>query len=198
MTDSNDVAQVVLRERQARDRGWWEQMRECIHPQAGIRLSWFRGSGHDFVVESEKMARSGLRATHRLSPPVVSRHGTRAVVEMPAGIEFRDVIGGVEVDLTSFTRLVYRVEKVDEYWQVAALDCIYERDSLVPTTPGDVPRLDRERLAAIRRPYRFLGYHLGERGYRISSDLYGDDQPADVAELYRASFAWARAAGDQR
>ena len=198
MTNSDDVAQVVLRERQARDRGWWEQMRECIHPQAGIRLSWFRGTGHDFVAESEKMAGSGLKSTHRLSPPVTSVHDTRAVVEMPAGIEFRDVVGGAEADLTAYTRLVYRVENLDGRWQVVALDCIYERDSLVPTTPGDVPRLDREKLAALRAPFRFLGYFLMERGYQVGTDLYADDRPDEVAELYSSAFAWARAAGDER
>ena len=52
MTDIAEVTQVVLRERRARDRGWWDQMRECIAPDAQIRLSWFRGSGGDFVAES--------------------------------------------------------------------------------------------------------------------------------------------------
>ena len=51
MNDIAEVTQVVLRERRARDRGWWDQMRECIAPDAQIRLSWFRGSG-DFVAES--------------------------------------------------------------------------------------------------------------------------------------------------
>jgi hypothetical protein len=49
MNDIAEVTQVVLRERRARDRGWWD---ECIAPDAQIRLSWFRGSGGDFVAES--------------------------------------------------------------------------------------------------------------------------------------------------
>jgi len=32
MNDIAEVTQVVLRERRARDRGWWDQMRECIGP----------------------------------------------------------------------------------------------------------------------------------------------------------------------
>jgi hypothetical protein len=52
MNDIAEVTQVVLRERRARDRGWWDQMRKCIAPDAQIRLSWFRGSGGDFVAES--------------------------------------------------------------------------------------------------------------------------------------------------
>ena len=52
MNDIAEVTQVVLRERRARDRGWWDQMREFIAPDAQIRLSWFRGSRGDFVAES--------------------------------------------------------------------------------------------------------------------------------------------------
>ncbi|MCB8913916.1 nuclear transport factor 2 family protein [Rhodococcus rhodochrous] len=192
--DTNDitaVTQVVLRERQARDREWWEQMRECIHPDAHIRLSWFRGSGAQFVVESQKMSARGQQATHRLSPPVVSVHQNRAVVEISAGIEFRDTIGGVEADLTSYTRLLYRLQKMPDSWQIVSLDPIYERDSLIPTVPGLIPQIDTTTLAAIRKPYRFLGYYLRQNGYDITDDLYGDDRPDEVQDLYRSTFAWA-------
>ena len=195
MSDNSDditqVAQVVLHERQARDRGWWDRMSECIHPEAHIRLSWFRGTGAKFVLESQKMSRRGQKATHRLSPPIVSLHGDRAVVEISAGIEFRDVIGGVEADLTSYTRLIYRLEKASGTWQIVSLDPIYERDSLVPAVPGESPEIDRPTLAAIRAPYRFLGYYLRQSGYDITDDLYGDDRPEEVEDLYRSCFAWA-------
>ena len=132
MNDIAEVTQVVLRERRARDRGWWDQMRECIAPDAQIRLSWFRGSGGDFVAESQQMKKRGHQATHRLSPPVISIHGHRAVVELPAAIEFRDTIGGVAADLTSYTRLLYRLEKHSNTWRITSLDPIYERDNAFP------------------------------------------------------------------
>ncbi|WP_009478415.1 nuclear transport factor 2 family protein [Rhodococcus sp. JVH1] len=191
-TDITEVAQVVLKERQARDRGWWNVMRECIHPDAQIRLSWFQGNGAQFVAESEEMSRRGQQATHRLSPPAVWVHGDRAVVAISAVIEFRDEIGGVEADLASYTRLVYRLEKHSGTWQVVSLDCIYERDSLVPTVPGDTPQIDKAALADLRAPYRFLGYYLRHSGYSITDDLYGDDRPDEVEELYVSAFAWAR------
>lgn len=119
-------------------------------------------------------------------------HGDRAVVEISAGIEFRDVIGGVEADLTSFTRLIYRLEKTAGTWQIVSLDPIYERDSLVPTVPGEIPQIDRAALAAVRAPYRFLGYYLVQSGYDITDDLYADDRSDEVEDLYRTSFAWLR------
>lgn len=41
MNDIAEVTQLVLHERQARDRGWWEPMRACFAPAATVRLSWF-------------------------------------------------------------------------------------------------------------------------------------------------------------
>ncbi|WP_326837526.1 nuclear transport factor 2 family protein [Amycolatopsis rhabdoformis] len=195
MTESDSITsitQTILRERQARDRGWWERMRDCIRPDAAIRLSWFQGTGAEFVVQSEKMAERGQQAVHRLFPPVVTVSGARAVAEMAVAIEFRDVIGGVEADLSSYARLVYRLEKSEDAWRVVALDGIYERDAIVPVVPGDVPDLDRTLLAKFRAPYRFLGYYFADHGYSVSEDLYGDDRPAQVADLYRHTSAWLR------
>ncbi|GAA4641439.1 nuclear transport factor 2 family protein [Gordonia humi] len=193
--DVTRIAQVILKERQARDRGWWDQMRECIRSDAQIRLSWFRGSGTDFIAASQDMSRRGQKATHRMSPPVVSVYGRRAVVEISTGIEFRDLVGGVEADLTSYARLLYRLEQTSGVWQIISLDPVYERDSLIPTVPGDVPEIDREALQTIRAPYRFLGYYLAQSGYEVSDDLYGEDRPAEVEELYRACYGWAAQGG---
>ncbi|NMO03665.1 SnoaL-like domain-containing protein [Gordonia sp. TBRC 11910] len=194
MTGSTDaiiaVSQVVLRERQARDRGWWDQMRDCIHPAAQIRLSWFRGTGADFIVESREMSRRGQRATHRLGPPVVSVREDRAVVDISAAIEFRDALDGIEVDVTSYTRLLYRLERRCGSWQIQSLDPIYERDTLLATTAGADAALDHAVLSSYRPSYRFLAYYLNASGYEISDDLYGDDRPEQVDALYRFSFAW--------
>lgn len=192
MSDITEITQVILRERQARDRGWWDQMRKGMDPEAEIRLSWFRGNGSDFVEASQQMQSRGQQATHRLSPPVISVHGTRALVELPAAIEFRDTICGIEADLTSYTRLIYCLEKDSGTWKIKSLDPIYERDILVPTIPGEVPQIDREALAGLRKPYRFLGYYLLQTGYSISDDLYGDDRPDEVEKLYRSSFEWVK------
>jgi hypothetical protein len=190
MNDIADVTQLILHERQGRDRGWWQQMRDCFDPQASVRLSWFDGSGADFVTESEAMTGRGDKAVHRLAPPVVHLHGERAVVEVPAAIEMRVDLDGVEADLTSYTRLLYRVHKQSGSWRIASLDAIYERDTLQSATPDAPLRLDPDRLAQFRVPYRMLAYHLSSRGYPVAGDLYGDDQPERVAALYADTFAW--------
>ncbi|GAA1914183.1 nuclear transport factor 2 family protein [Streptantibioticus ferralitis] len=190
MTDIVDITQLVLHERQGRDRSWWDQMRACFAPDATVRLSWFRGSGADFVTASQEMTGRGEVATHRLSPPVVHQHGDRAVVELPAAIEMRTVLDGTEVDLTSYARLLYRVERREGGWQIVSLDSVYERDVLTPALPGATLVVDHDAVAAFRRPYRLLAYTLTRRGYQIGDDLFGDDRPREVAALYDAAHTW--------
>jgi hypothetical protein len=125
-----EISQLVLGERQARDRGWWDRMRAAYAPDSAVRLSWFQGSGPDFLAASEEMAARGDTAVHRLSPPVVRQRGDRALVEMPGVIEVRTTVDGVDVDVESRARLGYRAERHEDRWVIAALDPLYERDTL--------------------------------------------------------------------
>ena len=43
------ITQVVLAERQGRDRGWWDQMLAAYWPDSTVRLSWYTGDGAGFV-----------------------------------------------------------------------------------------------------------------------------------------------------
>ena len=54
--DVSAVSQLVLRERVSRDLGLWEQMRDCFHDDSVVRISWFSGSGPEFVRRSIEMA----------------------------------------------------------------------------------------------------------------------------------------------
>ncbi|MBZ2408403.1 hypothetical protein ACWHAO_30965 [Streptomyces albidoflavus] len=69
---------------------------------------------------------------HRLSPPVVQIDGPRAFVELPAAIEVRTEVDGVPADLTSYTRVLYRLEHRAPECRITALTCVYERDTLTP------------------------------------------------------------------
>jgi hypothetical protein len=167
-------------------------MRACYAPESVVRLSWFRGSGADFVTASEKMAGRGDASTHRLSPPVVHRDGDRALVELPSVVEIRTTVDDTEVDLLSFARLLYRVERRSGRWLVVSLDPVYERDTLTPSHPGTPLNVGPEAVAAYRPPYRFLAYVLTRRGYPIGDDLCGVDRPEGVTELYDSAFSWLR------
>lgn len=190
MDDITEITQLVLKERQGRDRGWWDQMGACYADDATVRLSWFRGSGLEFVAESQKMASRGDKAVHRLSPPVVHQQDDRAVVELPAVIELRTVVDDIEVDLASAARLYYRVEVRDGRWLITALDPVYEHDRLTPAHPGVTLPVRPADVASYRPPYRFLCYVFSRRGYPVGDDLYGEDRPAEVTRFYETAFAW--------
>ncbi|MEU8636466.1 nuclear transport factor 2 family protein [Amycolatopsis sp. NPDC048633] len=183
-----EVAELVLRERQSRDRGRWDRLGACYAPDSAVRLSWFRGTGEEFVARSREMRGRGDLTRHRLGPPVVDLDGDRAIAEMSAAIELRTVLDGVEIDLTSYTRLLYRAEVRSGRWLITSMDPIYERDVLAPVLPGTP--LPLPSLEGLRPSYRFLAHVFDRRGYPIADDLYGDDRPAEVAELYDSLFAW--------
>ncbi len=192
MSDIDEISQLVLRERQGRDRGWWDQMRACFAPDSLVTVSWYRGNGDGFTDGSKKMYDSGFRPVHRTSPPVVHQRGGRAVVELPLAIEARVPFDGVETDLTSYSRMIYQVERTDGDWKIKVMTPIYERDTVIPAAPGTSLKLDLEKLKTFRPSYRFIAYHIWLGGRTMVDNLLGDDQPEAVTELYDKAFAWMR------
>ena len=188
----DEVTQLVLRERQCRDRGWWDQMADCFAADSTVDMSWFTGSGSDFVRESERMAAGGWggHGVHRLSPPVIRVRGNRALAELPLTIEFRIPVASVEADLTSYARSQYRAQLLGGSWRIVAITSIYERDTLVPSVPGTRLDIDATELTGYRPSYRYLAWFLSRRGLLPRPDLLGDDQPEAVARQYQAEAAW--------
>ena len=192
VSDVSAVSQVILKERQGRDRGWFDQETACFHPDSRVRIAWFDGPGPEFVRLSAQIHATGIRPIHRLSPPVVHVTGDRAVAEVPAEISIVQDFAGVAAYVINHVRLLYRAERRDGEWKLSALDCIYERDTLTPVVVGQTPQLDQELLARFRQPFMYLGYHLHQTGKSVRDDLYGDDRPEHVDELYQEAFTWLR------
>src|SRR4051812_27124184 len=105
------ITQLVLSERESRDMGWWTRMADCFHPDARIRLSWIDGDAEAFVKGSIDMAARGMKAKHRVGPPVVRVKGDRGVASLSAIIDIAMTVGGVEAQLSSYARFLYRVER---------------------------------------------------------------------------------------
>jgi SnoaL-like protein len=184
------VAQLILRERQSRDRGWWDRMAGCFAEDSRIDISWFTGSGAEFVRESRRMFGRGDRAVHRLCPPAVQVQGDKALAELPLAIDFRVNLADIEADLVSYARSQYRAQLINGTWRIVRFTSIYERDTLTPAIPGTSLDLDPSEFTGHRRSYRCLSWYLSQRGYRIGQDLLGGDRPEAVAHHYQAEFAW--------
>lgn len=189
---AEEVTQLVLRERQSRDRGWWDRMASCFGDGSEVHMSWFHGSGADFVRETARMSSGGWGglSTHRLSPPAVRVNGDRALAELPLSIEFRVTIAGVEADVVSYCRSQYRALNIGGEWRIMRITPIYERDTLNASVPGTRLDVDPRELAKYRPSYRCLAWYQTGLGLQVRDDLLGDDQPEAVARQYEAEEAW--------
>lgn len=179
-----------MHERQGRDRGWFEQEEECFHPDSVVRIAWFTGTGAEFIERSREVFATGIRPVHSMFPPVVHLDGNRAVAEAPAQLSVIQDFDGVEAYIVSHVRLLYRLTRRAGQWRISSLDCIYVRDLLEPVILGKLPHLDEQVLQGFRRPYMYLGYHLHLIGKSARDDLYGDDRPDQLADLYDEAFSW--------
>jgi len=187
-----DLVQLIAHEREGRDRGWWDQMASCYHRDSRVRSMWFTGTGHEFATASRGMATRGDHARHRLSVPSVNLRGERAVVSVPMAIELRIELHGVEADLISYARAIYRLERRDGQHGICDLSTIYERDTLTPVVPGDEIPIDRQRLATLPASYRMLAYYFAIRGYDVNPDLPGDDRPESAEAVVTEAFTWLK------
>lgn len=189
--DITAITQLILRERESRDLGRWETMRECFWPDSLVRVSWFRGNGPDFVTGSIEMARRGIPAKHRLAPILVRLSGERAVASLHGIIDLPVTLKGVSATLSTHSRFLYRAEKRDGRWGLMGFDAIYLRDELIPDLPGQSISIDPAEVKDVRKSYRLLSYYLHSQGYKVDSALSGEDLPETVEALYQELFAWA-------
>jgi hypothetical protein len=189
--DVSAITQLILRERESRDLGRWDRMRDCFWPDSLVRVSWFQGNGADFVTGSIEMARRGVPAKHRLAPILVSLSGIRAVASLTAIIDLPVKMKGIDATLSTHSRFLYRTERREGRWGIIGFDAIYMRDELTPAIPGQVISIDPREVASFRPTYRLLSYYLKSQGYAIDSGLPGDDRPDLVDALNRQIYNWA-------
>ncbi len=190
-TDITAITQLVVRERESRDLCLWNRMAGCFFEDSLVDISWFKGTGKEFVVASKGMYERGMRAKHRLGPVLVTRNGDRAVATLSGIIDIPQSINGVELTLSSHALFLYRVEKRSGEWGLMSFGAIYRRDELIPVTPGQSVTIAADELAGYRSSYRNLSWSLAQTGYAVNNDLPGEDRPETVAAIMQEIFSWA-------
>ncbi|KAB1148833.1 hypothetical protein F7R91_08750 [Streptomyces luteolifulvus] len=132
---AEEVAQPVLRERQSRDRGWYEEMAACFTEDSVVKMSRFSGSGAGFVRATRDMADRGDLAVHHPGPPTVGIDQDRAPMELPLVIERRIDVDGVEADIASACRSQYRAQHgADGVWRIVRITMTWLHESRTPAT----------------------------------------------------------------
>ena len=192
-TDIALITQVVLAERQGRDRGWWDQMRDAYWPDSTVRLSWYNGDGAGFVAGSQAMAGRGSVALHHAYAPVVHVRDARAHAEVSLAMRIRVEVDGVEADLVSNTRLNYRIERREGHWRIASVAAVYEYTTVDPAVPGQVIEVPAGELVPFRSSYALMAWVNARGGRSISSDELGDDRPEELAAFYAETWTWLNA-----
>jgi SnoaL-like domain len=189
--DISAITQLILRERESRDLSRWNLMRDCFWPDSIVHITWFHGSGPDFVTGSIDMARRGVPAKHRLAPVSVMLSGDRAVASLTAIIDLPVKLKGVEAILSAHARLFYRAERREGVWRIFGFDAVYMRDELTPSIPGQSISIDPVAAQSFRPSYRLLAYYLDSQGFTIGAELAGIDRPDLVDAQSREIFGWA-------
>ncbi len=188
--DQFSVDALIQRERAARDAGQWDEMAACYSFDSHIEVSWFKGSGLDFVAQTEKMASGGMFTLHQMSPSVVSIKGNRALAESPCCVYAFLELDGVDIQITSFTRLLWRATRVNNEWLIAGMRAYYMRDTIASVVTGAEPEIDLALYRSFRAPYRSIAYVMSQAGKAVPDDLPGVDRPLGVAALRQEDQKW--------
>jgi hypothetical protein len=180
------IRELICFERYCRDYELWEEMGTLFLRDSRVRISWFDGTGAEFVEASKKMP----GASHKIHNIVVKISGRKAVAEMVSEIQSRMEIGGADCDLVSHVRLFYRLLKSDDGWKILSIDCLYIKDSILPALPMSNPDWSRAEFAVFRPSYRCLCFFLAKMGKEINDELPGEDRPETIAAIYAEYGVW--------
>lgn len=183
------IREMVEFERYCRDYGLWDEMEKMYREDTKVKISWFEGFGHEFVEQSKKMPGS----KHKIYNTVVEVCGNKAAAEIVAQITSRGEIQGMMVDLVSDVKLLYCLEKEGSGWKICSIDCIYEKDNLIPLWEmGDSQGAASVEKCAqkLRKSYMFLDMVLEEKGKAVNGELPGEDRPDTVSGLYEKCRTW--------
>ncbi len=188
--DVSAVVQVIMRERQGRDRGWWEQMASTFWPDSRVDLMWYHGDGPGFVAGSKTMYERGARPSHRMFSPAVDINGNKAHVEAPTLTYSALTIDGKEARCSTSMRLNYRLEKRDGEWRILSFNVVYEYAAIDAAVPGQTIEIPERDLAQFRKSYAVLAWNISGRGIAASQEELGEDRPEELQNFYNGIKKW--------
>lgn len=193
--DRMKIRELMEYERYCRDNGLYDEAAGCYSDDAQIHVSWFNGPAKEYWDRTRNAHGAGSK--HKIFSTAVFINGDRAVAETQVMmLSPRLTIEGCDMDMISFARIFARLVKHDGEWKIAYGDCIYERDELIPATPGGkVPDLS-DKVKDYRESYRNLSYVLSLQGLPSGDDLPGDDRPETVQKLYDETSRWIYGYGE--
>ena len=191
MTDYEAINNLIVSERLYRVSHRDKELADCYAPDAQIHTSWQSGGVNSFVGQhpAESAANDSFNV-NRCGSPLIRQNGKRAFVEYPSTTIRSVKVNGAEAVLTSYMRLLYRVENRGGVWKIVDMMSVNEADELQPVIAGTDLQIRPEDVQGLRISYRWLAYTRIQAGDTISNNLPGVDRPDDVKRIYAEADAW--------
>ena len=194
MTDETRFDKLAIRDvveswALARDSADWEWFRQQWHDDGYMMATWFQGPKEDFITISADGFAKGVSILHYTGASQATIKGTRAIAQTRMTIMQRGQVHGVLADVACIGRFYDFFEKREDRWAIVLRQPIYEKDSIVPVTPGEKIEFDSAVLGRFPEGYRYLAYLQVQAGYPVKPDMPGLRGPA-VEELYARGAAW--------
>jgi hypothetical protein len=140
--DEVEIRRVRADWAHARDKGDWELLAACFHPDATACLSWYNGPASGFVEGSKRMIRTNkdYAGAHMIASSRVKLNGSRAILESDVLYFLRDRIQGYLADAQMQMLFYDQMEKRDGVWRIYKWNAIYNVDRVDPVVPGSEPK----------------------------------------------------------
>ena len=194
MLEKFNIRELIEYERYCRDYEHFDEERRLYHDDAVVWTSWYKGSADGFITASCKNSKGKKPAKHKINDILVWLNGNRAVAECICTIQFRDTFGEELVDLHSYMRLHYRLEKREEgLWKICSFQGIHEKDTLQSAFNDGKWSAPREEVQKYRPCFWNMMYRqhvFKPKGNTPQDDSVGEDIPEKVRELYFESSKW--------
>lgn len=179
--DKQEIGELVQRWSLGRDQGRWDELAATYHPDARMTVSWFDGTGHDFVAASRARTANGAFNKHYLIGTVTTLRGERALAETNVFMVSQSILSGVEVNSQGYFRFLDQVERREGVWRLSRRTAVYERDSLVPLDPSASLDLDPAKLERVPKAYRYMGYRFVMASSAMRPDIMIGGSAAETA-----------------
>ena len=193
MTDYEAIQNLIVSERLYRVSHRNEELAQCYAEDAQIHTSWQQSGMSSFIGQAPKEAQATLANVNRCNPPLIHFSKTirgRALVEYPSTTTRVVMVNGVEAVLTSYMRLIYRVEKRNNEWKITAMTSVNEYDELSPAIPGENLKIKVKDVEGLRPSYRWLAYTRLNAGGTVSNEELGTDRPDELNKFYEEEYQW--------
>ena len=190
MTDYEMINNLIISERLYRVSHRDKELSTCYAEDAQIHTSWQSGGVNSFVGQHPAESANENFNVNRCGGALIHQNGLRAFVEYPTTTIRSVKVNGVDAVLTSYMRLLYKVEKRDGVWKIIYMTSLNEADELQPAIAGTDLKINPAEIEGLRISYRWLAYTRLKAGDKISNDLLGVDRPLEVQKIYAEAMTW--------